>query len=166
MEDIDISQSLKNVLQETLKDVKSFLLPDGLDVDCEICTLPSGCLAEYEAGSVFEKVIHMRIDLESIQKEGKKEKLLSWETGQQVAITLWHETGHAIIEQIIDWAENIDEVELLVNGPFGEKYFDVFNDDHLSEEELVENFARAVVEGNPNNLLRQCWKELNQLLAD
>lgn len=72
--------------------------------------------------------------------------------------------GHALFEQLIDWSENLEEVETLLDGPFGEKYFDIFNDDNVTEEVLVERFARDFENETSVSLLRQCWEEINKTI--
>lgn len=148
--------------QKAVTEVESFL-KDTSDLSLTVGTdsLPKGKIGEYERGSVFEKNVTVTVDVNQI-----RHLLPYWEDAlKESVITLWHEVGHAIVEQVIDWTENIPEAEEFASGPTGERFFNVFNDDFLTEEELVEDFALAAISGMRSEL-DGCWKEMNKYLEN
>lgn len=168
---MDWHQELKENLDYALDQAKAYLEPYGLTITAEEHDFRKErgltkltYLGEYERGSVFEKDILTRIDLRAISDEGENEEMWAWETLQQVRISLFHEMGHALFEQLIDWSENLEEVKTLLDGPFGERYFNIFNDDNVTEEELVEKFAWDFENETSVSLLKQCWEEINKII--
>lgn len=142
--------------------VNRWLDPDGLSASCrfEKC---DGCLGYYERDSVFTKEIEIAVDTDRIHSEAVDDGIAFDDMLEEVRKTVFHETGHALVNQIIDWTENIDTVGRLADGPFGEKYFDVFDDANVTEEELVEEFADGFLTGD-GSPLQQCWEELRPVI--
>ena len=151
----------ENEINTALAKVNEWLKPDDLTVVSNKEKFPKNKLGSYECGSVFEKTIQVNLDVENIIKASRESFI--FEPNEQIRITIYHETGHALVEQILDWAENIPELEERINGEFGEKYFNVFNDDHLTEEQLVEDFALSFDKGYRSEL-KSCWEELREIL--
>lgn len=139
----------------------NFLKPYGLTVTCETESIDNGVLGEYESGSVFSYDIICRIDLDNLKKCCKEERC---SLAEQIKLTIYHETGHALMEQLIDYAENLPEMDTLLRGHFGQKYFDVFNDDHLDEETIVEDFAHGFLY-NHGSLLQSCFEEFHHSIS-
>lgn len=156
-------------LLRPVKTINEWLQPFGysLLVDRE---LPygdepaDGLLGIYDAGSVFEKEIRINIFTDHIRLATTGNRLPRRRYERECALTVFHETGHALMEQIIDWMENIEEAARLADGPFGDKYYDILNDDFLSEEQVVEDFAHAFIRGR-DGLLGECFREMSDYLS-
>lgn len=152
-------------LLEAVTDIGTWLSPFGYTLQCDDEDLSEGQLGSYEKGSVFEKEILIHVSPDNIEKATQYEINDRYgNPGNQVRITVFHEVGHALLEQIIDWANNIPEIDELCNGPFGEKYFEVL-DDSVEEETVVEDFAWGFFDGIPSPL-QKCWEELNKFIEE
>lgn len=152
---------MMHLLTEALDRINAWLEPYGLEARVSNERLPKRTIGQYEGGSVFEKTILTRIDMEKHRKLCKEENL---SLQGQLSMTLYHEVGHALMEQLIDYVDNIPEANKLVDGPFGEKYFDIFFDDCLTEEEVVEEFALRFFYGKESPL-SLCFKEMSDYLG-
>ena len=159
----DTGEHAKNRISITKAKGKcnDWLRPFGLEVSVTDARMPENRIGEYEAGSVFEKEIVITVDELAIRNSFNDE--CPGEVPEiEIRMTVYHELGHAILEQIIDWSENLDEVKALADGEFGQRYDSVF-DDALPEEDLVEDFALAFENGYVSPL-QACFEELNALL--
>ena len=140
-----------------------WLVKYGLDADVKV-TDDLMALGEYEYSSVFEKTIRITINPSEIKKACRD----GWikddynNVTKQTQVTIFHEMGHAILEQIIDWQENIETARRMADGEFGQRYECVF-DDALPEEDLVEDFAWDFLYGRANPL-KLCFEELSEAL--
>ena len=160
----------KTILQ-ALQKCRDWLLPFGLDIECEQTELPDGQLGEYEHDSVFTKTIFVRICPENIRKECS-ELCHDLDAGDalrfldnQLRLTVFHELGHALVNQITDWYENIPEIHDYVESTLIEDYFDVFDDGNMTEEDLVEAFARHFLHGRPDQL-KGCFEKLDKFITE
>ena len=148
-------------LAQAVRLCNEWLAPSGLSVEVTRGPLKDGLVGSYEAGSVFSKLIRITIDTDRIGRhvddypfEDEKE---------QIRLTVYHEMGHALVEQIEDWQVDLDEVKELVRGEFGARFEEVFTD-ALPEEDLVEDFAHAFDRERPSTL-GLCFEELNARLS-
>ena len=144
-------------LSQALKVIRPWLRKLGysLTLDLDTSSFREEQLGEYERGSVFEKDIVIRVSTENIWKTCKEDPFLFPDYEEEVHLTVFHEVGHALMEQLIDYAENIDEFLPEIEKKYGDKFFDVFNDDNLTEETLVEDFARGFEHKN-KSILQEC----------
>ena len=152
-------------LRRPLKRINDYLQPFGLSVtlDTSPMELSEKYLGEYESGSVFTKEIVIRVNLKGILETADSLGLPYHGYLRQCELTVYHEVGHALEEQLIDWSENIDEMRLLLDCDYGLIYFDIFNDDCVSDEEIVEAFACGICT-RTGSLLQRCWEDTNSLL--
>lgn len=169
-----ISLAYKSAIYKARTKVRAWLEPYGYSVILCNEEQPDdkNWLGQYEAGSVFSGLIEIRVSKERIYKYSlpfwrvnapSKEKK-AMEMAKETAITFYHEVGHAIMEQIIDWYENIPEIREHVETKMMDRYFDVFDDSNVSEEALVEVFAHAFHQGKEDETLRMCFNELNNYI--
>lgn len=145
--------------------MNKWLKPFSLSLSCEKENLRGDRLGEYEMGSIFEGEIKSRIDLKNIIASAKEDDLDQDEICRQIRLTIYHETGHGLMELLIDYAENYEEFQPLLGGDFGKKYFDIFNDDNTDEETIVEAFANCFEE-NKKSLLQLCVEETMNYLSN
>lgn len=150
----------KSYLSEAAEAARSYLAPLGYTLEVERTDgRQKPWVGQYEAGSVFSKEIVIRINPTLILAEAKDarqpEKFIQVET----FTTVFHEVGHALMEQIIDYLENTEEMQAFADSRRGRPFFDVFNDDNLSEEDLVEEFGVAAATGD-TSLLGRCVEAL------
>lgn len=166
----------------TLEAVREWLAPQGLDISLSTENNDdSSLLGLYEAGSVFSKTIEVTVFTENIRKVAEeletdevqfelisfglvpRRDLLSQYTALNIGLTICHELGHALLEQIIDWMENIPDFDDKVGTDFIERYDSVL-DDGLPEEDLVEDFAWDTASGK-THVLKACFLELSDILS-
>ena len=162
----DYKEDIRESVTDAVEKANVFLKPYGLSVrlgDCQEEDAPSeDCLGYYEGGSVFESgtimvnVLAGRLFDAFLDCYGGEE-LVSDMPGlrDEAAVTVFHEVGHGLMEHILDYADNIEEISDWVGSPEAEPFFDVFNDDNRSEEDVVEEFARNLYEGVPS-VLSKC----------
>lgn len=129
----------------------------ALEVDTDSTEMPDDKLGEYELGSVFEKTILIRVNLPAIKKACKENPEISVEDA--TATTVFHEVGHALVEQLVDWMENIPDADSIFTEEFCTRYEAVV-DDALDEEDLVEDFAWCFL-NERKHVLQACFEELN-----
>lgn len=165
-------KKLINAFEQAKDKINQWLEPYGYSVKCEITDFGKDQLGEYESGTVFSKEIEIKVNPTAIkracQNDPCKDKYS--DPCNQVKITVYHEVGHAILEQLIDWAINIHELidteddDKVNTDPYGEKFwqnfFEVF-DDKVKEETVVEDFAWGFFNEKPSHL-QICWDELNK----
>lgn len=146
-----------NELSQALKVIRPWLRKLGysLTLDPDTSSFHEGQLGEYERGSVFEKDIVIRVSTENIWKTCEEDPFLFPDYEEEVHLTVFHEVGHALMEHLIDYAENIDEFLPEIEKKYCDKFFDIFNDDNLTEETLVEDFARGFGHKN-KSILQEC----------
>lgn len=142
-----------------------WLHPFGYSLSLAKEELNPDTLGEYEAGSVFEKEIIIRISLPNIIKCAKENHLNQSQLSDEIRLTVYHEVGHALMEQLLDYAEYYEDISSLLDTSFGDTYFDIFNDDRCTEEQIVEAFARGILNNN-ESLLERCFKETEQILIN
>ena len=148
--------------------MKGWLSAFGLELDLldDAESAPEDAIGLYEAGSVFSKTIlvHVYADrLRNILAEDDNTEDGDFET--QYALTVFHEVGHALLEQIVDFSEFLPGFYETVDTRFHGKFFDVLNDDNVDEEKLAEDFAAGFLSGK-SSLLQQCWEECDKILED
>ena len=158
---------LKAAIDEATKRISDYLQPFGYTINIVIDEpLAEPILGMYESGSVFTKEITVFVQTNNIidtcSKDHIKDRYSDPEV--QTRITIYHEVGHALVEQIIDWMENIPEINDLCNGEFGKRHAEVIEDD-TDEEILVEDFAYGI-EDNKETPLSACWREMNQFISE
>ena len=68
------------------------------------------------------------------------------------------------MNQITDWYENIPEIHDYVESTIIDDYFDVFDDENMTEEDLVEAFARHFLHGRPDQL-KGCFEKLDKFIT-
>lgn len=144
-------------LSRTIISIRPWLsnLGFALTLDDDLSGFHEGQLGEYEAGSVFEKDIIIRVSLENIRKTCREDPFLFPDFEEEVRLTVFHEIGHALVEQLLDYAENINEFLPELKAEYGDKFDEIFNEDLDNEETLVEDFARRF-NRNTKSLLQEC----------
>lgn len=145
--------------------ISTWLAKFGYTLNCTVESLPNGQVGNYESGSVFEKEIQICVSTDNIRVFIEEMNLPQNEYDIQCELTVYHEVGHALMEQLIDWSENIDEMEELLDGYYGKKYFDIFNDDNKTEEQIVEEFAEGMY-STDGSLLQSCFEETDKKLSN
>ena len=164
------TRAIRKALDESLRKADEWLAPSGLSVQCETEEpMPPDVLGEYEACSVYEKQIHIWVNIPGIAAYcytgGECPPGHRWDGLREiVATTVYHEVGHAVVEQIRDWDDNIPEIRSLVRRRLRHQYNDVF-DGLLDEEVIVEDFAWGMLEGRPSQLQR-CFEDLNRFIEN
>lgn len=160
----DDDEVFEAALRDAVEKMGNWLKPYGYTLVCDEVDLGEDLVGEYGAGSVFTYEIHIRISREEIKKacrDGRLTEGLSAETH----LSVYHEVGHALVEQLLDWAANLDVLRDALKGTFGEQYHDVFVDNDTDEEILVEDFARSIHYGY-SSLLERCWVETTKMIAE
>lgn len=148
---------------EAVNSVSLWLQPFGLNLQCDTEHLSDGQLGEYELGSVFEKTILIRIDPVNIRTVTDDEPELFGGMDNQIHMTICHEVGHAVLEQIIDWMENVPEINSYITTELYPEFEEVF-EDSLPEEDLVEDFAWGFVHHEPSPL-QEAFEKLNSYIS-
>lgn len=174
----------KEVLRNTVSIIAEWLSPHGLNINVRIeddADDPSK-IGEYERGTVFGKTIEVTVCPQAI-RDYIKDDVTTWEmkddlqragwasrqglrkrySAFQFAMTVYHELGHALLEQIIDWMENIPEFDEFFGEDFIKRY-DAVLEDSLPEEDLVEDFAWSCVQGHVH-VLKSCFDEMSEKLS-
>ena len=144
-------------LNEALSAIRPWLSSLGftLTLDDDRSGFHECQLGEYEAGSVFEKDIIIRVSLKNIRKMCREDPFLFPDFEEEVRLTVFHEVGHALVEQLIDYADNISEFLPELKAEYRDKFDEIFDEDLDNEETLVENFARGF-NGKTKSLLQEC----------
>ncbi len=154
---------MKEYIEKAAKQINQWLSQFGYTLDYDTEVLDDDVLGLYEAGSVFEKEIQVHLNPAAIHEACLDLVNDTYSNpNTQVQITLYHEVGHALVEQIADWMENIPEINQLCSGPFGKKYSEIINDGK-DEEEVVEDFAYGFF-NRTSSPLQECWEELNHFI--
>lgn len=174
----------RKAVERTINDIIEWIIPQGLDIqvtaqdDNEHPTR----LGMYEAGSIYSKNIEIVISPKAIH-DYIETYTTDWEIDDdlqkahweihdniqkeyaafQAAVTVYHELGHALVEQIIDWMENIPEFDEIIGEDSIERY-DAVLEDSLPEEKLVEDFAWNSIQGK-EHVLKVCFLELSEKLS-
>ena len=145
--------------------MNEWLKPLGYRVACKTESLEESKLGEYEAGSVFSKIIEITADPANIESACSEDPVHDRYSNPavQLEVTLYHELGHAVIEQVVDWMEYNEDFKALEKGEFGTKYMDIL-DDYIPEEDLAEDFAWGMLDGKPS-LLQRCFEEAAEQLS-
>lgn len=162
-----ITESNRNAAIKGATDkANAWLAPFDLCLEVEAESNGDGRVGEYEAGSVFEKSIRVVIFPDEIVKwcfEEQDTLPFSEITSEKVQtqVTIYHELGHALVEQIIDWMEYLPEADEIFTDEFCRKYGSVVDDD-IDEETLVEDFAYAFMYDKADPL-KACFEELNKI---
>lgn len=174
----------EEVLRQTVAAIDELLAPEGLDIDVRLeddADNPTR-LGLYEAGTVFAKTIEVTLFPQTIRDYVHHDttademigdlRLAGWTrrgalktdySAFQLALTIYHELGHALLEQIIDWMENIPEFDEILGEDFIKRY-DAVLEDSLPEEDLVEDFAWSSVQGHIH-VLKSCFIEMSEKLS-
>ena len=149
-------------VNQALETGNRFLEPFGLSVelgDCDPEYAPfGGVLGSYEAGSIFEGVIKVNVFAETLLRTYLEDCADHGESPdesnllEEAAVTVLHEVGHGLMERIVDYAENVDEISSWVDSDEAAPFFDVFNDDNKKEEDIVEEFGRNLFHDLPSPL--------------
>lgn len=144
-------------LDEALSAIRPWLSCLGytLTLDDDLSGFHEGQLGEYEAGSVFEKDIIIRVSLENIRKTCREDSFLFPDFEEEVRLTVFHELGHALVEQLLDYADNIEGFLPELNAKYGDKFDEIFDEEFDNEETLVEDFARGFGR-KTKSLLQEC----------
>lgn len=158
-------QKAELILLSAITEMSQWLRPYGYTLSLERENLNPDTLGEYEAGSVFGKDIVIRISLSNIIKCSKENQLNRSELSDEIRLTVYHEVGHALMEQLLDYAEYYDPISSLLDTSFGDTYFDIFNDDRCTEEQIVEAFANGILT-HEESLLERCFKETSEQIRE
>lgn len=144
-------------LSRTIISIRPWLSSLGytLTLDDDLSSFHEGQLGEYEAGSVFEKDIIIRVSLKNIRKTCREDPFLFPNFEEEVRLTVFHEVGHALVEQLLDYADNISEFLPELKAKHGNRFDAIFNEELDNEETLVEDFARGF-NGKTKSLLQEC----------
>lgn len=144
-------------LSRTIISIRPWLSSLGyaLNLDDDLSGFHEGQLGEYEAGSVFEKDIIIRVSLENIRKTCREDPFLFPNFEEEVRLTVFHEIGHALVEQLLDYADNISEFLPELKAEYGDRFDEIFDEELDNEETLVEDFARGFG-GKTKSLLQEC----------
>lgn len=144
-------------LGEALSAIRPWLSTLGyaLTLDNDLSGFRQGQLGEYEAGSVFGKDIIIRVSTENIRKTCREDSFLFPDFEEEVRFTVFHEVGHALVEQLLDYADNINEFLPELKAEYGDKFDEIFDEENDNEETLVEDFARGF-NGKTKSLLQEC----------
>ena len=166
-------KQLPKTLRDPLEKISQWLAPLGYTLSIEDMEdeVP-GLLGQYENGSVFEKEILIRVSTQNIRtfikeynRDFPKERR---NYTDECALTVFHEVGHALMEQLNDYADNIEgfleRLKVDPEEPFS-PYFDVFYDDNKTEEEVVEDFAWGFLDGSSSKL-QKCMEETDRIAAE
>ena len=171
-------------LRNAVSSIVEWLSPHGFDINVRIeddADDPSR-MGVYEMGTVFGKTIEVTVSPQAI-RDYIKYYATAWEmeddlqragwtsrqglrkrySAFQFAMTVYHELGHALLEQIIDWMENIPEFDEIFGEDFIMRY-DAVLEDSLPEEDLVEDFAWSCVQGRVH-VLKSCFIEMSERLS-
>lgn len=132
----------KEAIQAAVKKISDYLQPFGLTLSCNESPEQGNTTGLYEHGSVFSKDIEITIYPKVISKICREDPFQDKysDPAVQTRITIYHEVGHAMMEQFIDWMESIPRISTLCDGEFGKRYVDIF-EDYYDEENVVEDFA-------------------------
>lgn len=136
--------------------IQKWLAPSGITLGILKEDLGDGILGEYEAGSVFTGEITVRVNPPSIRTSCSFLPFPE-DIQRQTRLTVYHEVGHALLEQIIDWDEFYEDMDETISR-VDKVYTDVF-DDSVDEETLVEDFAYGFEYGHGSQL-QGCWEAL------
>lgn len=152
-------------LNAALSHVNVWLKAYGYTVSLDVSSKPENdeVIGEYEVGSVFEKDILVRVYPKRLQMVADEDDMTENELLSQCRYTLYHEVGHALMEQLIDWDENLPELKEKLDRWFWTEFYDVFNDDNMTEEKIVEDFAIAFNDDS-DSLLQRCWQKVNAVI--
>lgn len=144
-------------LDEALSAIRPWLSSLGyaLTLDDDMSGFREGQLGEYEAGSVFEKDIIIRVSLENIRKTCQEDSSLFPDFEEEVRLTVFHEVGHALVEQLLDYADNIEGFFPELKAKYENRFDEIFDEENDNEETLVEDFARGF-NGRTKSLLQEC----------
>ena len=169
-----IRNAYESAITEAGTKIGAWLKPYGYDVLLCRDELPGNkrWIGMYESGSVFSGMIEIYVSEERIYKYllpvwreyAYPKEMRAEDMADETAITFYHEVGHAILEQIIDWYENVPEIYEYVETKMMDRYFSVFDDAVFDEEILTENFARDFHAENKKNELRKCFDKLNNFI--
>lgn len=157
-------RKVRDAVTGALAEINEFLTPFGLSARCRPSAERTGSpVGVYESGSVFEKDITFRLFPRNIIDafEDDAEDTLP-DILEETRITVFHEVGHGLMEQLLDWGESFrDALAEIMDG----KYFDIFYDDNVTEEDIVEDFARAFNKGL-NSPLQEAVEEVSSILEN
>lgn len=144
-------------LDEALSAIRPWLstLDYDLTLDNDLSGFNEGQLGEYEAGSVFGKDIIIRVSLENIRKTCQEDSFLFPDFEEEVRFTVFHEVGHALVEQLLDYADNIEGFLPELKAKYENRFDEIFDEENDNEETLVEDFARGF-NGKTKSLLQEC----------
>lgn len=144
-------------LDEALSAIRPWLstLDYTLTLDNDLSGFHEGQLGEYEAGSVFGKDIIIRVSTENIRKTCQEDSFLFPDFEEEIRLTVFHEVGHALVEQLLDYADNIEGFLPELKAEYGDKFDEIFDEENDNEETLVEDFARGFGE-KTKSLLQEC----------
>ena len=176
----------KDTLERVVRKANAFLEPFGYTLDAEPRPDRDGRLGEYEMGSVFEKDIRVAVYPLPIRRyvTGQTVSDREWDLVKagrpvrynlennfymlcvllQTELTVWHELGHALVEQVIDWMESLDDFNQVVGPDLLQKFHNVI-DDETPEETLVEDFAWGMTRENGRSELKECFEEFFEKLT-
>lgn len=154
---MSIIHSTSSKLGEALSAIRPWLSSLGytLTLDDDLSGFRQGQLGEYEAGSVFGKDIIIRVSLENIQKTCQEDSFLFPDFEEEVRFTVFHEVGHALVEQLLDYADNIEGLLPELKAKYENRFDEIFDEENDNEETLVEDFARGF-NGRTKSLLQEC----------
>lgn len=157
-------------VEEAVRDANAFLSPFDLEVSVAYGDeySKSSRLGSYELGTVFEGEIVVNVFVDNLLKSYRECERDSdrYSTdysvlAEEAYVTVLHEVGHGLMEKILDYANNVEEIDEWVSSEEAGPFYDVFNDDNLSEEDLVEAFARASWR-KEESLLSRCVKAMRE----
>lgn len=127
----------------------------ALTLDNDLSGFHEGQLGEYEADSVFGKDIIIRVSTKNIRKTCQEDSFLFPDFEEEVRLTVFHEVGHALVEQLLDYADNIEGFLPELKAKYENRFDEIFDEENDNEETLVEDFARGF-DKKTKSLLQEC----------
>ena len=164
----NLNDTVSQAAEKAAAKISDWLKPFGLSVEYTTETLREGQVGEYELDSVFTKIISLKIDADNLVGFCLKEQPstdMDKFVATQAELTIYHEVGHALVNQITDWYENIQEIHDYVENILINNYFNVFDDQFLSEEDLVEDFAYHFLNERPDQL-KEAFEKLDKFITN
>ena len=138
------SETLPIELQMALDAISPWLdnLGYSLSVDTDTSLFGEHQVGSYDAQTVFSKEIVIRVSLPNIEASTRRNPLPLADYLAEVHLTVFHEVGHAMAEQLKDYCINVSDDIREINKLNGNRFDGILEDIFTREETLVEEFAR------------------------
>lgn len=155
------STPLPPELSQALDAIRPWLQDLGysLSLDPDTSSFTDGQLGEYKLGSVFEKDIVIRVSPRNIRKAIHEYPEAFEIFPKEVRFTVFHEVGHALLEQLIDYANNIEDYLLNIEAKYGDKFL-MSSTTRTSRKRNWWRILRGRLEPTPNPFCRNVRKHV------